>query len=426
MDIVEKLSILGAAAKYDASCSSSGSNRNTGKFGTASLPGICHSWGADGRCISLLKVLYTNKCIYKCAYCHNSADNDIPRAEFTPKELCDLTQSFYRRNYIEGLFLSSAVVRSPDYTMERMNETMKLLRDIGFGGYIHVKAIPGASKLLLDEAGYLADRMSINIELPSHESLKLLAPDKSKNSILDPMNHISNRIIEYAGAQKGSGAFAPAGQSTQIIIGATPDTDKQILSLTQGLYNKYQLKRVYYSAYMPVTNHKALVHITRPPLLREHRLYQADWLLRFYGFKAEEILDDSMPMLDVNLDPKACWAVRHSEFFPVEVNRASLEVLLRVPGIGNISARRIIRARRIGRLSFDDLKKLGAVLKRAAYFITCNGKYTPHLMMSAEGMYRSLITLDKRPSFNNAIQMSVFEEKVPKTFQMLPTVGRLQ
>lgn len=423
MDTIEKLEILGDAAKYDASCSSSGSNRSAGKFGNAHLPGICHSWAADGRCISLLKVLYTNKCIYRCAYCKNSVENDVPRAEFNPKELCSLTQSFYRRNYIEGLFLSSAVVRSPDYTMERMVEVMHRLRESGFGGYIHVKAIPGASKMLLDKAGMLSDRMSVNIELPSQKSLKLLAPDKSKNSILDPMGHIGNKIIEFSGAKKGSGAYAPAGQSTQLIVGATPDSDKQILSLTQGLYNNYKLKRVYYSAYMPVTNHKALANITRPPLLREHRLYQADWLLRFYGFNANEILDDSMPMLDINLDPKACWAVRHSEFFPVEINKAPLEVLIRVPGIGNISARRIIQARRIGRLTFEDLKKLGAVLKRAAYFITCSGKYMPHLMMSPEGMYRSLITLDKRPRFSNGIQLSLFEKNELPSLSMLPMVS---
>lgn len=406
MEINKKLEILGAAAKYDASCSSSGSNRSTGKFGNAAISGICHSWAADGRCISLLKVLYTNKCIYKCAYCKNSAESDIERAEFAPQELSTLTQEFYRRNYIEGLFLSSAVIKSPDYTMERMVETMRLLRESGFGGYIHVKAIPGASKFLLDEAGFLADRMSINIELPSQQSLKLLAPDKSKASIIQPMGHIANRIIEHEGARRGAGKFAPAGQSTQMIIGATPDSDKQILQLTQGLYNNYRLKRVYYSAYMPVANHKALIKITHPPLLREHRLYQADWLLRFYGFTAEEILDDSMPMLDENLDPKACWAVRHPECFPVEINRASLYTLLRVPGIGNISARRILQARRMGRLSFDDLKKIGVVLKRAAYFITCHGKYMPQLKMSPEGMYRSLITLDKRPRFSKGMQLS--------------------
>ncbi len=406
MDVEKKLQILGDAAKYDASCSSSGSARGGGKLGNATIAGICHSWGADGRCISLLKVLYTNKCIYKCAYCKNSAENDVERAEFTPQELSDLTLGFYRRNYIEGLFLSSAVVKSPDYTMERMVKAMQLLRDSGFGGYIHVKAIPGASNLLLDEAGFLADRMSVNIELPSQQSLALLAPDKSKNSIIKPMGHITNQILEYTGKNRGEGKFSPAGQSTQIIIGATPDSDKQILSLSQGLYNNYRLKRVYYSAYMPVTHHKALIKITHPPLLREHRLYQADWLLRFYGFNADELLDSSAPMLDENLDPKACWAVRHPEFFPVEINRASMYTLLRVPGIGTVSARRIVQARRMGCLSFDNLKKIGVVLKRAAYFTTCNGKYMPQLKMSSEGMYRSLITLDKRPSFNRGEQIS--------------------
>jgi putative DNA modification/repair radical SAM protein len=346
--------------------------------------------------------------MYKCAYCKNSADSDVERAEFTPKEICELTLEFYRRNYIEGLFLSSAVVKSPDYTMERMVQAIKLLRGQGFGGYVHIKAIPGASGNLLDEAGFLADRMSVNIELPSRQSLMLLAPDKSKNSIIEPMGHMAQRIIEHQGRIRGQGKYSPAGQSTQMIIGATPDSDKQILSLTQGLYNKYRLKRVYYSAYMPVTNHKALIKITHPPLLREHRLYQADWLLRFYGFNADEILEDSAPMLDENLDPKACWALRHPEMFPVEINRAPLYTLLRVPGVGTVSARRIIQARRMGNLSFDDLKKMGVVLKRAAYFVTCRGKYMPQLRMSPEGMYRSLITLDRQPRFSTGRQMSFF------------------
>ena len=393
----DKLRILGDAAKYDASCASSGSSRSGKGFGSTAISGICHSWAADGRCVSLLKVLYTNKCMYKCAYCKNSADNDVERAEFEPYELADITLNFYRRNYIEGLFLSSGVVKSPDYTMERMVEVLSILRSMDFNGYIHIKAIPGASRHLLDKAGFLADRMSVNIELPSQQSLMLLAPDKSKNSIIAPMEHIKERISENDGAKRGAGSYSPAGQSTQIIIGATPDSDKQILSLSQGLYNKYSLKRVYYSAYMPVTNHKALVKITHPPLLREHRLYQADWLLRFYGFNAEEILDDKLPMLDERLDPKACWAVRHPEFFPVEINKANLYTLLRVPGIGNISARRILQARRMASVNFDDLKKVGVVLKRAAYFITCKGQYMPQLKMSPEGMYQSLVALDKKP-----------------------------
>ena len=407
MEKEEKLRILGDAAKYDASCASSGS-AGSGKFGNSAIAGICHSWAADGRCISLLKVLYTNKCMYRCAYCKNSADSDVERAEFTPKEICDLTLEFYRRNYIEGLFLSSAVIKSPDYTMERMVQVLRLLRDLGFGGYIHIKAIPGVSAHLLDEAGFLADRMSVNIELPSQQSLMLLAPDKSKTSIITPMSHMAHKIGEHQGRNRGEGKYSPAGQSTQMIIGATPDSDKQILALTQGLYNKYRLKRVYYSAYMPVTNHKALIKITHPPLLREHRLYQADWLLRFYGFKASEILEDSAPMLDENLDPKACWALRHPEIFPVEINRAPLYTLLRIPGVGTVSARRIIEARRMGSLSFDDLKKIGVVLKRAAYFVTCRGKYMPQLKLSPEGMYRSLITLDRHPHFSAGHQMSLF------------------
>ncbi len=409
MDRDDKLRILGDAAKYDASCASSGSSRKGNGFGNAAIAGICHSWAADGRCVSLLKVLYTNKCMYKCAYCKNSADNDVERAEFEPYELADITLGFYRRNYIEGLFLSSGVVKSPDYTMERMIEVLKILREQRFNGYIHIKAIPGASQMLLDKAGFLADRMSVNIELPSQESLMLLAPDKSKNSIFTPMGHITERISEHEDTRRGGGSYSPAGQSTQIIIGATPDSDKQILSLSQGLYNKYRLKRVYYSAYMPVTSHKALIKITHPPLLREHRLYQADWLLRFYGFNADELLDDTLPMLDERLDPKACWAVRHPEFFPVEINKANLYTLLRVPGIGNVSARRILQARRMASVNFDDLKKVGVVLKRAAYFITCKGQFMPQLRMSPEGMYQSLVALDKRPHFSRGEQITFLE-----------------
>jgi len=425
MELYEKLEILGAAAKYDASCSSSGSNRQ-GKVGSAALPGICHSWANDGRCISLLKVLLSNKCIYNCAYCKNSTDSDVPRAEFAPEELVKITESFYARNYIEGLFLSSAVTRNPDYTMERMLEVMRLLRQRGFGGYIHCKAIPGASDDLVRQCGFLADRMSVNIELPSQSSLQLLAPKKSKLDILNPMGVIRNAITE-ARDKKSIHApepFVPAGQSTQMIVGASPETDRQILLLSGALYRNYELKRVYYSAYVPVTNHPALPGITKPPLLREHRLYQADWLMRFYNFSSDEILDERLPMLDEYLDPKCAWALRHMEYFPVEVNRAPLNTLLRVPGIGNISARRILSARRMAKLTFSDLKALGVVLKRAAYFITCSGKYEPQLKMSPAYVYRALSAQEKLPVFDAGIQTSMFDEA--RELSAMRLLGRLQ
>lgn len=382
MELMDKLTILADAAKYDAACTSSGLSRGgrPGKLGSTMASGCCHSFSADGRCISLLKVLLTNVCAYDCQYCVNRRSNDVPRASFTPRELCELTIGFYRRNYIEGLFLSSAVLRDADYTTERMIETLTLLRrEYGFGGYIHAKAIPGADPLLTHRLGLLSDRLSVNIELPSEQSLALLAPDKAKTAILSPMAQIRDSIAhsrqeltQYRGAPR----FAPAGQSTQMIIGATPESDRHILSLTQGLYDRYQLKRVFYSAYMPVSNSRLLPapQSFRPPLLREHRLYQADWLLRFYHFRAEELLDESHPDLDPRVDPKCTWALRHMDFFPVEVRTADYEALLRVPGVGVKSARRILTARRAGPLSFEGLKRLGVVLKRAQYFLTCGGK----------------------------------------------------
>ena len=448
----EKLAILSDAAKYDVACTSSGVDRKgkTGQLGNSVSAGICHSFAADGRCITLLKILMTNECVFDCKYCQNRASNDIPRATFTPEEVCTLTMEFYRRNYIEGLFLSSGVRKNPTATMEQMFQALYLLRvKYGFRGYIHVKGVPGADPAVIREIGYLADRMSVNLELPTGDGLRLLAPHKTRKTILTPIRQIQQGIAEdrerigisrrmdraygiremtgsifhddnlrlsrnedekiltfgdtgqvhgstddYGinyGADTGmsvtsSGglvpwaearglSYVPAGQSTQMIIGATPESDRSILRLTEGLYKKYSLKRVFYSAYIPLVQDRNLPALdTAPPLLREHRLYQADWLLRFYGFSAEEILDDAHPDFNPLLDPKCNWAVNHPEVFPVEVNRAPYELLLRVPGIGVTSARRIIRARRETKLDFDGLKKLGVVLKRASYFITCQGK----------------------------------------------------
>ena len=406
MDVLEKLTILTDAAKYDAACTSSGSRRSfrKGHIGntTSSVAGCCHSFSADGRCVTLLKVLLTNCCVYDCKYCVNRRSNDTRRAAFTPEELAELTIGFYRRNYIEGLFLSSGVLRSPDYTTELMIRALTILRTTyHFNGYIHAKTIPGTSPELVTALGLLADRLSVNIELPSEAGLKTLAPDKTKAAILAPMGQIrqqwtANRqeLVKYRHAPK----FAPAGQSTQLIVGATQDTDLHILSLTQGLYDRYQLKRVFFSAYVPVVEHALLPsRDTKPPLLREHRLYQADWLLRFYGFRAEELLDEQNPDFNPLVDPKCSWALAHLDFFPVEVNSADLETLLRVPGIGPTSARRILVARRVGSLGHDDLKKLGVVMKRAQYFITCRGKVADGLRFTPDSVLRGLIAAE-RPS----------------------------
>ena len=378
---MDKLSILADAAKYDVSCSSSGSKRkNTaGGIGNGAVAGICHSWADDGRCISLLKILFSNYCIYDCAYCVNRVSNDRPRASFTAQEVADLTINFYRRNYIEGLFLSSAVMKNPDHTMELLLKTVKILREeYKFNGYIHLKAIPNADFSLISQAGEYADRMSINIELPSQKSLKLLAPQKKFDSIVTPMKGINTKIIERKEDRqknKRLANFVPAGQSTQVIVGASPEPDFHILKLSEALYNKMNMKRVYYSAYIPVNKNPNLPTFKNPPLLREHRLYQADWLLRFYKFKADELLDKYNPNFDIALDPKANWALNHLELFPVEINQADYELLLRVPGIGIKSAQRIVRSRRSGSISYYDLKKFGTALKRAKYFITCQGKY---------------------------------------------------
>ncbi len=399
MELLQKLTILSDAAKYDASCTSSGSSRSTpeGGIGNSFTAGLCHSFAADGRCISLLKVLMTNYCVYDCRYCINRRSNDTPRAAFTPRELADLTIQFYRRNYIEGLFLSSGVLQSPDYTCERMIKTLELLRnEYRFGGYIHAKAIPGADDALTRRLGLLADRVSVNIEMPSSQSLSLLCPEKTKASILGPMGFLrdgiqenATQMVQYRHAPK----FAPAGQSTQMIIGATPESDLKILRLTQGLYRKYRLKRVFFSAYVPVVSDALLpAGEVKPPLLREHRLYQADWLLRFYGFDAEELLDEEHPALHPYVDPKCNWALNHLERFPVEVNTAPYETLLRVPGIGVKSAQRILTARRHSRLDWPQLKKIGVVLKRAQYFLLCGGKAPEGLRVTQDGVLRALIS----------------------------------
>jgi len=372
--------ILGEGAKYDVSCSSSAGTRKNrpGGIGNSAPSGVCHTFTVDGRCISLLKILLTNVCAFDCAYCINRRSNDIRRATLSPEEAAQLTVDFYRRNYIEGLFLSSAVLISPDHTMELMVRTVELLRDtFFFNGYIHLKVIPGASQGLIDRAGRLADRMSVNMELPHEAGLKLLAPEKTMKDIMDPMKQIKNSIEGYRNERKiirNSPAFAPAGQSTQLIIGATDDTDKSIVKLTEGLYRDMDLKRVYYSAYIHVNDDKRLALPGKPPLLRENRLYQADWLMRFYGFSADEILDDADPFFDARLDPKAAWALRNLQYFPVEIKSAAYEELLRVPGIGTRSAARIIAARRVSTLTEDGLKKLGVVMKRAKYFLTVDGR----------------------------------------------------
>jgi putative DNA modification/repair radical SAM protein len=376
---MKKLEILSAAARYDVACTSSGTNRagNRSGLGSAAQGGICHSFSADGRCISLLKILLTNVCIYDCKYCANRRSNDVPRASFTPQEVAELTLDFYRRNYIEGLFLSSAVIKSPDYTMELLLTALRTVReDYKFNGYIHVKAIPGADPALLHAIGLVTDRMSVNIEMPSEESLKLFALEKKKTDILLPMKYMTHQIKESKAEvvkYRHAPQFVPAGQATQLIVGASPDSDQRIVGLAEGLYNRYRLKRVFYSAYIPVTDNPMLPMVN-PPMLREHRLYQADWLLRFYGFTAKELFVREDENLSLNVDPKCHWALRHLEYFPVEINKADYKTLLRVPGIGQRSAERIVAARKISSLDFPQLKKIGVVLKRAKYFITCRGK----------------------------------------------------
>lgn len=475
-DIQEKLHILADAAKYDVACTSSGVKRKgqEGMLGNAESCGICHSFASDGRCISLIKILMTNHCIYDCKYCVNRVSNDVPRATFTPEEICELTVEFYKRNYIEGLFLSSGVLKDPTYTMEKMCETLSLLRTkYAFNGYIHVKTIPGASDELLAAAGFLADRISVNLELPTAEGLKRLAPNKSFQTILKPMKRVSATIAESRQAIGKSGymersrgnaylpgsifeknrmrlaqqerysqgnsslweyahstavpaivsergqirEFAPAGQSTQMIIGATDENDYTLLQTTQRLYQTYDLKRVFYSAYIPINEDQALPGLDTPvPLLREHRLYQADWLLRFYGFQADELLSETRPNFNVQLDPKCDWALRHLGEFPVEVRTASYDVLLRVPGIGPKSAGRIVNARRYGSISFEHLKKMGVVLKRAHYFITCGGKMMYRTPIEEQYITRQLTGVNTRENWQiqhqqeDHRQMSLFDD----------------
>ena len=389
MEIREKLKILTDAAKYDASCCSSGSARKNipGGIGDAAACGICHTFTADGRCVSLLKILLTNYCVYDCQYCVNRSSNDVKRAAFTPREAAELTIEFYRRNYIEGLFLSSAVVKNPDYTMELLINALSILRnEYRFNGYIHAKSIPGASDELVTRLGLLADRMSVNIELPSEKSLNEFAPQKTKKNILTPMRQIKNTITQSKkelAVYEHAPVFAPAGQSTQMIIGATPETDMNILLLTEGLYKNYSLKRVFYSSYIPIGTNTRLP-AAAPPLLREHRLYQADWLLRYYGFEARELLDEARPNFSNIIDPKCEWALRHLEQFPIEINSAPYEMILRVPGIGVRSAKKIVRARRVSRLSFEDLKRMRISMKRAKYFVTCSGRTYGNMWLRQE------------------------------------------
>lgn len=422
MTLYEKLNILTDAAKYDVACTSSGTSRkNDGTgMGSCEQSGICHSFSADGRCISLLKILFTNECIYDCKYCVNRRSNDVVRTSFTPEEVCTLTMEFYRRNYIEGLFLSSGILKSPDYTMELIYATLfKLRRECNFQGYIHVKAIPGANEELIQRVGFLADRMSVNLELPTAESLKMLAPHKTRKNILTPMRLVQNRMVEnkqelqlYRNAPR----FVPAGQSTQMIIGATPETDYQIMQVAESLYQKFELKRVFYSAFVHVNEDSALPMKTDegPPLLREHRLYQADWLLRYYHFQAEELLSEEDPNFNVLFDPKCNWALKHLEQFPVEINRAEYKMLLRVPGIGYKSAGRIVKARRLGRLDFQDLKKIGVVLKRALYFITCSGKMMYPTKIEEDYITRNLLdtgeNLPKDITNMGYRQLSLFDD----------------
>ena len=377
--VLDKLKILAESAKYDVSCASSGTSRShkKGQIGSAEGWGICHSFAEDGRCISLLKIMLTNNCIYDCAYCINRRSNDLPRATLSVTELVNLTIEFYRRNYIEGLFLSSGVVRNPDYTMERLVKVVKDLRQVyRFNGYIHLKSIPGASQELVNEAGLYSDRMSVDIEIPNEQSLQLLAPEKDFQSVFTPMRYIQQGMLQSAEERKKyrhAPRFVPAGQSTQMIVGATSDSDKDILRLTSALYKRPSMKRVYYSGFVPVNGYdNRLPALKQPPLVRENRLYQADWLLRFYNFKVDEIVDDSYPDLDLEIDPKLAWALRHPEAFPVDINRADYEMLLRVPGLGVKSAKMILTARRYSRLGTSHLKQIGVVLKKAQYFITCN------------------------------------------------------
>ena len=419
MSSQEKLNILSDAAKYDGACTSSGTDRKNGGHGVGNsvAAGICHSFSADGRCISLLKILFTNECVFDCRYCVNRSSNDVVRTSFTPDEVCELTMGFYRRNYIEGLFLSSGVIKSPAHTMELLFQTVyKLRTQYQFHGYIHLKAIPGAPSELIERAGYYVDRMSINVEFPTAEGLRTLAPHKSRKTILAPMRQIQTRAYENKqelALYRHTPQFVPAGQSTQMIIGATGENDYQILNTAESLYQKFELKRVFYSAFVNVNEDTSLPMLPQgPPLLREHRLYQADWLLRFYGFQAGELLSQERPNFNMMIDPKCDWALRHLEVFPVEVNTADYQMLLRVPGIGVRSAQKIVRARKFGTLTFEDLQKMRVVLKRALYFITCGGRMMYRTRLEEDYILRNLLDprekmpVNREPEYH---QMSLFE-----------------
>ena len=417
---LEKLKILAGAAKYDVSCASSGTKRGNiqGGIGNATAWGICHSFAEDGRCISLLKIMLSNYCIYDCAYCYNRKSNDIPRTSFTPDEIASLTIEFYRRNYIEGLFLSSGVLINPDHTMERMVLVAKKLRtEHRYNGYIHLKTIPGASQQLIADAGRWADRLSVNIEIPTENNLKILAPDKDFKSVLEPMKMISTGILESKEERRthrNAPLFSPSGQSTQLIVGATNDTDHTILKLSSALYTRRDLKRVYYSGYIPVNSYDSrLPAISAPPLRREHRLYQADWLMRFYGFRSNEIVNEENPNLDLELDPKVTWALRNPHLFPVDVNTADPLMLLRIPGVGTKSVQLILMARKHNRLNSSHLKKMGVVMKRAQFFITCNELRSRNIQDLRPEIVRQLL-LDKKPvSGDSAIQLKMFYPTMP-------------
>lgn len=418
-DVLQKLKVLAESAKYDVSCASSGTvraNKPGGLGNTVGGIGICHSFAEDGRCISLLKIMLTNHCIYDCAYCINRKSNDIPRATLSVSELVGLTIEFYRRNYIEGLFLSSGVVRNPDYTMERLVRVAKDLRQQHrFNGYIHLKSIPGASRELVNEAGLWADRLSVNIEIPNEESLKRLAPEKDFQSVFMPMKYIQQGVLESKEERKrfrSAPRFAPAGQSTQMIVGASAETDKDILFLSSALYQRPTMKRVYYSGYVSVNEYdKRLPALKQPPLVRENRLYQADWLMRFYQFKVDEIVDDAYPDLDLEVDPKLAWALRHPEKFPVDVNKAEYEMLLRVPGIGVKSASLIVTSRRFSKLGFYQLKKIGVVMKKAQYFITSHELPMPTINeLKPENVRRLLLPQPKKKTDERQLQLLFTDE----------------
>lgn len=402
MNLNEKLVILSDAAKYDASCSSSGSKRSCKEYGNTCVSGICHSFSADGRCISLLKILLTNSCIYDCKYCINRKSNNVKRAIFTSEEVANLTINFYKRNYIEGLFLSSAVIKDPNYTMELIINAISLLRNkYHFNGYIHAKTIPGCSETLIKKLGLLVDRMSINKELPTDSSLKLLAPIKEKNKIYSAMNYINKNKNSH---------FTPAGQSTQMVIGASNESDLDIMNTSEFMYNNFKLKRVFYSAYIPVNKDKDLPSLIVPPLKRENRLYQADWLLRYYNFKVKDILDIKNPNFNLMLDPKADWALRHIDEFPKEINKCSYYDLLKIPGIGVTTAKRIVSSRKHFKLTFKDLKNMNVVLKRAKYFITCDGKYFIDTKLFKKEFIENNLVLEDNHDNRNILQISMFNE----------------